>query len=224
MIEDVFFGPARHIEGGAIRQEAETGFRQSGPAFPRQEPFHLGHEAMEVQNIGCRIIHLFGGQGRRTPIRGLLLFGDFDPEHFPAQIFEAVAVGIGACQARGGPGAIHRGAADAQIAFDHAQVKAGEMEDFEDRCVGQKRGQAGRRCAGDDLNEMGMTVAGGNLHQAEPVAVQLEAGGFGINSNAAREGDGSEIAAMEMICHVASRPIAHIARDGAQERDTAMLL
>ena len=41
----------------------------------------------------------------------------------------------------------------------------------------------------DDLNEVSVAVAGGELHQAEPVAMRIEAHGLGIDSNDGTEGE-----------------------------------
>ena len=53
------------------------------------------------------------------------------PEQFLDQILEAVAVGVGADQPRGGAGAIERRRHDPEIGLHDADVEAGEMIELE---------------------------------------------------------------------------------------------
>ena len=63
---------------------------------------------MQIKHIACGIGHLGGFQFAGSPVRALLLFGDIDSEKLIAEVFQTVAVGIGADQLGGDLGAINR--------------------------------------------------------------------------------------------------------------------
>ena len=93
-------------------------------------------------------------------------------------------VGIGAHQLGGDLGAIDRLAVHPQIAPEHGDVEAGEMKQLGDLGIGQQLFQIGRGIlAGGELHRMADAVAGRQLRQAEPVAVGIEAQGFGIDGH-----------------------------------------
>ena len=56
--EDVFRRPAREVQPGALREEAEAGLGQPVAAFADQKRFELLLEGMEVKHVRGRIAQL----------------------------------------------------------------------------------------------------------------------------------------------------------------------
>ena len=141
---------------------------------------------MPVMHVGSGIIPLILRQLIRAPIGTLLLFGDIDAEQFLANILIAVLIGIGANKARGGARAIDRRSAHAQIMPHDRQIEPGEMKDFYPRRISQQFYQVWRIIrTGCELHEMRVAIAIGQLHQAEAVALIIEAHRLGIDGNIA---------------------------------------
>ena len=72
----------------------------------------------------------------------------------------------------------------------HAEIEAGEMEDLEDRLVGEQPLDIGRLALGSarDLHDIGGAIARRKLHDAEPIAVRIEAHGLGVDRHRALVG------------------------------------
>ena len=93
-------------------------------------------------------------------------------EQFLDQVLEAVAVGVGAHQPRGGARAIERRRHDPEIGLHDADVEAGEMVELQPRRIGQQRLQVRRGiiAARAEADEMLVALAVGKLDEAQPVA------------------------------------------------------
>ena len=113
-------------------------------------------------------------------------------------------VGEGPAQLGGDFGAVERAGHDAQIVVEHPDVESGEVKDLEHTRVAQQAAQVGRVIAAGrcELHEVAVTVAARDLHQAEPVAVGVQAHGFGVDRNRIAEGQaGRQIALVEVERH-----------------------
>src|SRR5579859_5971468 len=186
--ENVFLFPTRQIEGGAVGKEVETGLGQLDPAFARQQFVHLVAQAVQIEHVRGGIVELLLCQGGSAPIGGLLLLGQLDAEQFQAQILEAVALGIGAHQLGGGAGAIGRAADDVEMALDHRQIEAGEMEDLGDRSIGQNAAQIGSAVVAiGEMDHMDRAVAGRELHHAQAVTLEPKPHRFAIDGDGGAE-------------------------------------
>ena len=68
------------------------------------------------------------------------------------------------------------------MAPQDGEIEAGEMEHLLDRGVGQQPDQVGRVVAvAAEAHQMAVAVAGRQLHQAQPVAIGLQAHGLGVD-------------------------------------------
>src|SRR6185312_9723933 len=204
MRENVLGRPAREVETGAAWQELETGLREVGPAFALQHLVELCLQGMEMQDIRGGIAELLVAQFGGTPIGGLLLLRELDAEKVAAEILEAVAIGEGAREPRGDLGAIDRPCRDAEIMPEHGDVEAAEMEDLQDRGIGQQRLEAWRVIgAGGELHEMRYAITGRKLDQAQAVAMGIEAHRFRVDGDAGAEREaGGKVAMVEMDAHL----------------------
>ena len=105
-----------------------------------------------------------------------------------------MAVGEGADQPGGDLGAAHRRDRDAQACCSTATSKRAKCISFTVAAVGQQAGQIGAVVAvaaevrRDELHQVRVAVAGRELHQAEPVAMRIEAHGLGIDRDDGAEG------------------------------------
>ena len=80
----------------------------------------------------------------------------------------------------------------------HGDVEAAEMEELQHLRVGQQRLEIGRaRLPPGDPHEIGVAVAARELHEAQPVAMRIEAEGLGVDGD-----DGPEIGAVRQIALV----------------------
>ncbi len=72
--------------------------------------------------------------------------------------------------------------------LQHGDVEAREMEDLQGAWVGQQRLEA-RRVEGarGELHQMRHPIPGGELHQAQPVAVRVEPHGLGVDCDIGAE-------------------------------------
>ena len=96
-------------------------------------------------------------------------------KHFAHQILQAVLIRIGADEPRRDLGAIDRLRHHAEGLGDHAEIEAGEVKDFQKPCVGEQPLEVRRvRRARRDLHDIGRTVAGRQLHHAQPIAGEIE--------------------------------------------------
>ncbi len=98
MGENINFRPSIQIQPGPYGKKFEAGLRQFRAAFSRQHGLQTLSDVVQIKHIGSRIFQLLLAQILSTPIRALLLLGQIDIQQFPAQILEAVPVGIGAHQ------------------------------------------------------------------------------------------------------------------------------
>ncbi len=96
---------------GASRQEVETLLRQLHAAFADQAAVQLGLQAVQEAHVAGRIILLRVAEIGRSPVGRLLLLAEFLPQQFADQFLQAMAIGVGADQARGDLGVV-RGRCD----------------------------------------------------------------------------------------------------------------
>ena len=171
-----------------MRQEAEAGLGSRHPALAREHGVELGLQRVQVEHVGGGVVLLLVGELVGAPVGALLLLGQVDAEQLPAQVLEAVAVGVGARQLGGdlgavdGPGHRRPGAARAWRCRSGAKWKI-----LSTAGIGQQRLEARRRpVLAVELHQMGAAVAGRELHQAQPVAVRLEAQRLGVDGDASR--------------------------------------
>ena len=81
----------------------------NSPLFSRvRRAIELVPKRMQMQHVGGGIGDLRLRQRAGTPVRELLLLGQFDPQKVAGDVFQAVLVGIGARQPRGDLGAEER--------------------------------------------------------------------------------------------------------------------
>src|SRR5260221_3267232 len=198
--EDVLDAPATEIEQRPGRQEIEAGLGEHLAPLARQHGVELRLERMEVEHVRRGVAQLLVGELGGAPIRGLLLLRELDAEQIAAQILEPMTVGEGAHQPRRDLGAVDGPRHHAEVVLQHGDVEAREMKDLQDAGVGQQRLEARRvEGSGRELHEMRDAVAGGELHQAQPVAVRVEPHGLGVDGDVGAEIEvGGQITAMKV--------------------------
>lgn len=141
-----------------------------------------------MAHVGRGVFLLFRAQGLRTPIGGLLLFGDFDTENLTAQILKTMTVRVGARQARGDFGAVNGRGDDAEILLENRYIEPGEMKDFYAFGIRQQGLQTRRvELPWGELHQMLVALSVRQLHEAQPVAVVVKTHGFGIDGDVAIE-------------------------------------
>src|SRR5215210_1338577 len=94
-----------------------------------------------------------------------------------------MAVGEGAGELRGDLGAIGRPRHDPESMLEHGHVEAPEMEDLDHAFIGEEPHELGRISIPADLDELGVAVSGGELHEAEPVAIGIEPERLGVDGD-----------------------------------------
>ena len=116
---------------------------------------------MEIKHIACRIFLLRVTQGIGAPVRGLLLFGDFDANEFGTQILQPMPVGVGAAELGGDFRAIDRALDRADRLCQRGQIETCEMKQLGYRGVCQDRRKIGCRLKGmRHFDQMRVTIAG----------------------------------------------------------------
>src|SRR3954465_1926774 len=197
MGEDIDLRPAGEVEHRPVRQEVEAGAGEAGPALPLEPFVQSLLQLVEVANVGGGIILLRVRKLRRSPVGALLLLGDVDLQKLLDQLLEAVAVGIGSDQPRGGLGAIDRLRHHPEIGAHDGEIEAGEMVELEPRRVGQHRLEVGCRVIAlrAEADEMLVAAAVRNLHEAQPRAARKEAHRLGIDG----DGPGGEDALGQIL-------------------------
>src|SRR6478609_1736845 len=203
MRENILGLPAAEIELHPGRQEVETGLRQCCAALARQHGIESLAQAMQMQYVGGRVGELRLAQRSRAPVARLLLLRQVDVEHLAHQILQAMAVGIGAGQARGDLGAVDRLRHHAKGVIEGGEIEAREVKDFCHLRIGQQRLQVRRvGVAHWNLDDVGAAVAVRHLHHAEPVAMRIEPHGFGVDRDRIRvAGKIRQVAAMQADGH-----------------------
>ena len=161
-----------------------------------------------MQHVRRRIGQLRLAQGLRAPIARLLLLRQIDVEHLAHQILQAMAIGIGAGKPRGDLGAIHRLRHHTERIVERGEIEPREMEDFHDLRIGQQGRQVRRPgMILRDLHHVGAAVAVRHLHEAEPVAMWMQAHGLGVDRHRIGvAGEIGQIAAMQAYGHGVCEP------------------
>ena len=135
MRERIEFRPAPEIEFHPGRQELNAGPRQLLASLALQHGVEFLPKSVQIQDIARRIVELLLRKLIGPPVGGLLLLGQLDAKQLPAQILQAVPVGVCAGQSRGHFGAIDGPRHHAEIVLEHGHVETAEMEDLQDALV-----------------------------------------------------------------------------------------
>ena len=178
---------------------------------------------MQVQHIGSGVCQLLRRELHGAPVGRLLLFGQFDPEQFLAEVLEAVLVGEGADELGGDLGALNRADGDVQVVLQDGYVEAGEVHELEGRLVAHETLEvwtveaAAAAFGWDKLDDVNVAVAVRHLHEAKAVSDRIEAHCFGVYGNDGTQGQAfGQVIAVEVdgaVGHELSN--AHF---GAQEK------
>ncbi len=122
------------------------------------------------------------------------------------QILQPMPVGVGSGELRGDLGAIDGAGHHAERVGQHPHVEPAVMKEFDDLRIGQQPLQiGGAGLAGCDLHHVGVAVAARQLHDAKPVAADLQAQRFGVDCDRLAENCvGREIAAVQADGHTFS--------------------
>ena len=206
MGENVLLRPARQVEPGPVGQEAETGLRQFGAAFPRQQDVQLLLQRVQMEHVGGRIGHLRLGQLPRRPNRRLLLLGQVD-----ARARRAPDPSVRACPYRCGSAARRswcnrRGVGITPSAwYSDGESNRAKWKILATAGSASSRFRLGASLAvARNLHDVGRAVAGRELDHAQPVAMRVEPHGLGVDRDhvlvareigeiAAVQADGHEI-------------------------------
>ena len=118
-------------------------------------------------------------------------------------------VGVGARQPGRDLGAIDGAAIHLEVAAQHADVEAGIVEQLEPAGIGEQAAQVRRGIVAlGQLHQMGVAIAGRQLHDAQTVASALQPHGLGIDRDRVAEVEpGRQIATVKGDAHLA--PAAH---------------
>src|SRR5262249_4114665 len=127
MLENVHLRPAGEVEARARGQELEGGLRQLGAALASQQLVELGHQRVQVQDVGGGVGELLVAQAVGAPVGTLLLLGELDAQKLAAKILQPESVGEGARELGGDLGAVDRLATYAQRMLQHGDVEAAEV-------------------------------------------------------------------------------------------------
>src|ERR1700687_2215658 len=207
MRKNILGVPALQVELRPRRQKFETGLRQFGAALAREHGIEPFAQRMQMQHVGGRIGQLRLAQGLRAPVARLLLLRQIDIEHLANQIFQAMAVGVGAAQPRCDLGAVHRLRHHAEGVVKCGEIEPREMKNFCHLRIGQQRFQIRRvgmilSVILGDLHHVGAAVAVRQLHHAEPVAMRVQPHRLGIDRHLVGvAGEIWQIAAMQAYGH-----------------------
>ncbi len=162
-----------------------------GAPLARQHGIELFAQAVQVTHIARRVFLLLGREHCLAPIAALLLLGDFLTEQITAQILEAMAIRKRAHQAGGNFGAVNRRRDNPKILLQNRDIKPREVKQLHPRRVAQKLHQIGGVVLPrQKLDEMLIPSPVRQLHEAEPIALVVEAHGLGIDRNIAGKTDG----------------------------------
>ncbi len=128
------------------------------------------------------------------------MLGDVDADDLLAQVLQAMPVRHRADEARGDLGAPDRRGRHAEMIEQRGHIETREMEDLQDRGIGEKRFQIRRvGVAPRNLHQMADPVAARHLDEAQAVAVRVEAHRLSVDRDRAREGHvAGQVADMEM--------------------------
>src|SRR5215469_5481125 len=126
----------------------------------------------------------------------------------------------GARNSRGDLSAINWRNHDPEVSVDHGQIKSRKMKQLDYAWIAQQGAESRRVVgAGRELNQMSISVTGGELNDAKPVTIWVQSHRFGVDRDHRSEIDPpGEIALMQPICHLALRRRARPLVVGAQEK------
>ena len=115
-----------------------------------------------------------------------------------------MTVCVGADQAAGDFGAIDGCGQHAERTQHCGDVKAAIMEKFKHIRIGEQAAEVrGFRLAARDLDQMGMAIARGELHQTQAVAVRMQAHRLAINRNFWPQIEAvGKVILVNFVCHV----------------------
>ena len=173
---------------GAL-QEVETRLGEGKPAFTHQKRLEPRPERVQMQHVARGIGQLLAAQLGRSPVGGLLLLAQLDAEQFAAKVLQPMPIGERADQLGRDLGAFDGRAGYSERVLQRGHVKTGEVHQLDDAGITHHGRQVGRDVAaaaqrnGHELHHVGSAVAGGQLHQAQPVAVQVQSHRLGVDGD-----------------------------------------
>ena len=169
-----------------VGRNSKQACAQTQTALAREHHVEAFAQGMQVEHVGGCVGKLRLAQDLRAPVAGLLLLRQIDIEYLARQILQAVAIGIGAGQARGDLGAVDRARHGAEGFGERGEIEAGEVENLDDVLVGQQALDIGcLLLPGGDLHHVGRAVARRELHHTKPVAGRFEPHGLGVDRHRA---------------------------------------
>ena len=128
-----------------------------------------------------------------------------------------MAVGVSAGQLGGDLGAVHRATEHVQIVADECEIVAREMEHLLDAGVAEQSAEIGARDSGPaKLHQVAFAVARRELHEAQPVAMGMEAHRLGVYGH-----NGAEIDTRGQVVLVQVDPHVTCIRSGPPPRQKA---
>src|SRR5271170_384684 len=174
--ENVRFLEAGQIQPNSIGQIQEGGARQPVATLAREHRVELFAQSMQEEHVGGGIGELRLAERLRAPVRRLLLLGNLNPEQFAGEVLKSVPVGIGPRQLGGDLGAIDRRRHHAERVAQRRHVETAEVKQLQHVRVREQLLEPRRaRLSAPDLHDVRAAVAAGELDDAEPIALDLEA-------------------------------------------------
>src|SRR5208337_996014 len=166
--------PPFEIEFSPVRKEGEAGIGQLFTPFALKTCVEFFLQCVKMEDIGGSIAQLLWRQDGLAPVRSLLLLRDFHAKQLAAQILQAMAIRKSADKLGCDFGAVNRAGRNAEIMQENSDIEPSEVEDLQNLRISQKLPQIWSIVASFlELHEMRVSIAGGKLHNAKPVAMGL---------------------------------------------------
>ena len=160
MVKNIHLVKATKIHLGTGWKKCKACLCRLGSSFSRQHDVEFCAQVMKIEHVTRRIVLLSLAERGSTPVGGLLLFRDLDPEQLGTQVLQTVPVGVGPTQLRGDFGAVDRAVDRTYRMRQSRQVETGEMKQLGDSSIRQQSGEAGRRLRRvGQLHEMRIAIA-----------------------------------------------------------------
>jgi len=189
MGEEVDVFPPGHVQQGAVRQELETGPRETVAALALQHLVEPRAQGVQVQDVGGGVGHLLVAEPGRAPVGALLGLGEVHPDQLLGDVLKPVAVGVGPRELGGDLGAVDGARHHPKVEPEHGDIKATVVEDLGHRRVGQQPLEVGGVVGGAvQAHHVGFAIAVRELHHAQGVAAQAQAHRLRIDRHRRRAG------------------------------------